>query len=205
MTSQKPATKKESTKKQRNKRALISTDAALVSSTVFASFLTLISNPLLLREMLSQVFSPANREALYTIANQVQGKSVSSQEAIEKASETLKPAHETMNSVFDKIVTSSCDQAAHLLASVLFLEKIYKRIDLKDPRDVVTIIYCAIRLAQDQPEFDPIKQATINDAGKHWLWPLVWAVALMNETALLHNSKWKQTATRLNSEIAHSA
>ena len=182
MTPPKPATKKGSAKKQRKKQPLISTDAAVVSSTFFASFLTLISNPLLLREMLSQLFSPANREALDTMANQIYGKSVPSQDAIEQAAETLKPAHEAMNSIFDKVVTSSCDQAAHLLASVLFLEKIYKRIDLKDPRDVVKIIYCAIRLAQDQQKFDKIKQAAINDSGKHWLWPLVWAIALMNES-----------------------
>lgn len=132
MTSPKPATKKGSTKKRRKRLPPISTNAALVSSTVFASFLTLVSNPLLLHEMFSQLFSPANREALDTMANQIQGKSVPSQDAIEQASETLKPAHEAMNSVFNKVVTSSCDQAAHLLAPVLFLEKIHKRLNLKD-------------------------------------------------------------------------
>jgi len=177
MPSRENTVRKESTKKQTKRLPPISTDAALFTSTFFAFLLT-ASNPLAFQEVFSALTAQAQEKAA--------------------GSEVIPPmAFEAMKPFIEKNLALSCDTAAHLLASVLFLEKIYKRIDLKDPRDIVTIIYCAIRLAKDQKEFDKIKQVAVNDAGKHWLWPLVWELALMNESV---KKRWgaEEAKSRLN-------
>ena len=170
MRKQKP-TKKAKSKKRSQKPAKllskISTEAALASSTVL-SFMIHASSP---------EFSTAVESKLGSLPPEVRNISIDSDEGLanaQKVFEALKPL------IREKAI-SSCEAAATLLARILWLERIYKRIDSKDPKDIVTCWYCLIRTAEKHGEFKQVAEQLRNQYGENWIWPLVWAIALTNE------------------------
>ncbi len=181
MASNKSAVQKESTKKQQGSKSgksskrvpPISTDAALFTSTAFAFFLTAPDSSVI-------------REAISIFGNNPQGKAETSQDSIKAFYEATKP-------VFEKAIASSCDKAAELLAFVLYLESICRKLDPKDPKRIVTFFYCFIRLADRQKEFEEIKKLAINAYGKNWQWPLAWDMALENEIV---KRRWEDEEAR---------
>lgn len=134
----------------------ISTDAALFTSTIFAFFLQ--STP----------------QSFITHIINAQVRSESQEDFERSAFEALKP-------VIANHLTLACDVAAHQLALVLFLEKLWKGLNPDDPKHIVAIYFCAIRLIKNQKEFKGTEKLLISQLGKGWLWDLTWGMALLHE------------------------
>lgn len=161
MASQKRTTKKGSTPKQPSKRVPpISTDAALFTSTAFAFFL--------------KANTQAFQESFVEVIRNAQIKGGGEEEIKKNAFEGMKP-------IFAKNLALACDDAANHLALVLFLEQLWKRLNPDDPKHIVAIYFCAIRLIKNQKGFKEFKKCLIGYYGKSWLWELTWDMALFHE------------------------
>jgi hypothetical protein len=133
----------------------ISTDAALVATTLFKFALDLAEND----EAKNAVFSP--------FINSLKGTTVF--------------APRKMTRLLEKAIASAYESSADFLARVEFAERLFNRLNFDDPKYVVAFLYCLMRLAPDsvnsQKPFEELKA----HFGKYWRWPFVWTVSLQFE------------------------
>jgi hypothetical protein len=84
---------------------------------------------------------------------------------------------EKLGQSYEKALPSSLDKAADFLSRVLLAERLFKRLVLDDPKHVVALIYCVLRLAPESVTSQRPIELIKTQYGKYWQWPLVWIVS----------------------------
>lgn len=155
--------------KDRDRPEKISTDAALASSTLFAVF-----------AQFGALDLPTLRELVFPFA-ELQRK-LGSLNDVDPTSEEARNAWQSTKPVVERIFKSSCEAAADILAKTVTLDRILRKLDESDPRDIVAMLYCVLRLLKDDNSLAELRKDAEDHFGKNWFWRIVWELALSSGT-----------------------
>ena len=138
--------------KARKKPNLISADAALATATFLQ-------------------FTVDNLEG-GELLNDLIGFAVQSQQGT-----TVLP-FERLQTLYRKQLQKSCRKASDLLSRAVFAERLFNRLDFKNPKHLVAFIYCLLRLGSTTKNAKKQVEMFKSQFGKNWLWPLVWLIVM---------------------------